>query len=369
MFIFALVVNYLALGVVCFAFMHCISHVLKKVEAATLHRLWLATFLFSAITPLWGFIIPGRAILSIPQINSSGVPVTGIPVQAAFSNFVSLSLGALVSCYFIGVIYQIFKIIAGYIYVGRMFKMSTMPGGNLLRGIDSILRGDTGTSESISIRISREVNSPVTGGLGRKFILLPIDAKYWSLDLVTMVLTHEMEHIRRKDVLWNLVCQVISVTQWPNPLVWRGFREVLSCQELACDKAVMKKAKATEYVKALFTISGKGFLPSTLVPLAGNGYLKERVYEILKPSLVKMNLSLARGLVLSLLVMAVMLVVPFFSVLKLEASVASPDTEKNQRIEPGPGDLRSEIQRMREQGMSRKQIEIYFISKRNKGSQ
>ncbi|MEX0601161.1 MAG: M56 family metallopeptidase, partial [Rhodothermales bacterium] len=65
-----------------------------------------------------------------------------------------------------------------------------------------------------------QVEMPVTWGLFRPVVLLPVEAIEWDERRLRMVLMHELAHIRRRDYLPHLIAELSCIAYWPNPLVW-----------------------------------------------------------------------------------------------------------------------------------------------------
>ena len=60
---------------------------------------------------------------------------------------------------------------------------------------------------------------PVTVGFCRRRIILPLAAKEWPADQRRMVLKHELAHVVRRDVLWQLMTSIATSCFWFQPLV------------------------------------------------------------------------------------------------------------------------------------------------------
>ncbi len=58
----------------------------------------------------------------------------------------------------------------------------------------------------------------------------------------TLMLKHEMQHIKGFDVLWKILGSCAWALHWYNPLVWWLNRELESICEMACDESVLRNA-------------------------------------------------------------------------------------------------------------------------------
>ena len=91
-----------------------------------------------------------------------------------------------------------------------------------------------------SLRTSASVRFPATCGFLRPVIVVPSCSRSeWCLDRCQAVLTHELEHIRRRDWLLNLIGQLSCAVHWCNPMAWSAWREMRELAEEACDDAVV----------------------------------------------------------------------------------------------------------------------------------
>jgi uncharacterized protein (TIGR03435 family) len=105
------------------------------------------------------------------------------------------------------------------------------------------------------------IPGPVTFGLRRAAVLLPADAESWSNSALSRALVHELEHVRRRDWLIQLLARLVCVIYWFHPLVWTAERELLLNAERACDDAVLAHAStagdddATAYADQLVDLA------------------------------------------------------------------------------------------------------------------
>ncbi|MFN3150340.1 M56 family metallopeptidase [Bremerella sp.] len=100
------------------------------------------------------------------------------------------------------------------------------------------VRSAIGIQRPVDLYLSSEVDSPLTGGIWRSFIILPED---WRIELgqldnaasnnsrvgIDAVLAHELAHIARGDALWTLIAHlVVGIIPWQplNRLVCRQVR-------------------------------------------------------------------------------------------------------------------------------------------------
>ena len=73
---------------------------------------------------------------------------------------------------------------------------------------------------SISVRQSSRFSAPLTYGVFRPVILLPMSTEWENAKALQYVLAHEYVHIRRFDSITKLVLIAVLCVHWFNPLVW-----------------------------------------------------------------------------------------------------------------------------------------------------
>ncbi len=110
---------------------------------------------------------------------------------------------------------------------------------------------------------------PMTFGWLRPCVVLPCDSASWSPDRRTMVLVHELAHIRCADVLWQMVARSACAAFWLHPLAWWGLRRMRLEREHACDDcALLAGQKSSAYAAQLLEIARAHRLYSPLASAA-----------------------------------------------------------------------------------------------------
>lgn len=93
----------------------------------------------------------------------------------------------------------------------------------------------------VSIVVSDRVTVPFsTAVFGRAHIVLPLSV----LDdrgLSSVVVRHELEHHRRRDPVWAVALELFRVAFFWNPAGHAWARQIADLQELACDRAVVRR--------------------------------------------------------------------------------------------------------------------------------
>jgi bla regulator protein BlaR1 len=84
------------------------------------------------------------------------------------------------------------------------------------------------------------VSTPALAGIVRPVLLFPASMVESLTPLeLTLVLRHELAHLRRHDVLIGLIVRLIACIHWFNPLIWLAAARFRAERELACDQHVL----------------------------------------------------------------------------------------------------------------------------------
>ena len=149
------------------------------------------------------------------------------------------------------------------------------------------LRRRLGLRGEVRLLSGEAVATPMTGGLWKPVILLPAAAAKWSPERRAVVLTHELIHIRRRDVLRQLVRRIVLALYWFHPLGWLAARRAEIASEKACDEEVLALgARPSDYARLLLRLaSARGRRPNVLaLPLVRTSQLETRIVAILNRS-------------------------------------------------------------------------------------
>lgn len=93
-----------------------------------------------------------------------------------------------------------------------------------------------GLKASVSLSVCAGVDSPMLAGLFHPVILLPRFPG--DLEELSLVLLHELCHLRRRDILYKALLYAAGAFHWFNPLVWMMIRQGVRDMELCCDDDV-----------------------------------------------------------------------------------------------------------------------------------
>ena len=128
--------------------------------------------------------------------------------------------------------------------------------------------------------------TPMLFGIFRPAIILP--CREYSLGEMQAILSHELTHLRRKDVLVKWLALIVTALHWFNPVVWLVNREIDRACELSCDEAVILDMDGQErrhYGNTLIMVAANPRTPRAITSATmseDKKNLKERLGAIMK---------------------------------------------------------------------------------------
>jgi beta-lactamase regulating signal transducer with metallopeptidase domain len=182
-----------------------------------------------------------------------------------------------------------------------------------------------GVYRRVTLRVGPAGAVPVTCGILAPVIILPEDAEDWDDERRALVLTHELAHVRRLDVLTHIIGQCAVALFWFQPLAWLAAARMRLERERACDDLVLGSgARPSRYAGDLLdlvqTLNGPTAPAAAALAMARRTEIEGRLLSILDAAVRRGPLSPRR--------IAGALVVAAFGVVTIAAvrPVATPPT-------------------------------------------
>src|SRR5580704_5072609 len=210
--------------------------------AAARHTAWTGVMLTMLLLPIWTAWGPKAPIRLLPPVDWRGsiqtprqnvlpysVRLTEIrPIQTsephrAGQNWTWQSL--LLIVYGIGAFGFLTRLAIGTARTHRLRNRANVRDG---RGISS------------------ECTCPITVGWLHPVVILPKNWQEWPPQQLDAVLTHEREHVRRRDPLIQWLALVNRAIFWFHPLSWWLERKLSVLAEEACDAAVLARGHSPQ---------------------------------------------------------------------------------------------------------------------------
>ena len=127
---------------------------------------------------------------------------------------------------------------------------------------------------------------PFTFGIFRPRIVLPAECVQWQSSRRRVVLMHELMHISRHDLAWQILANIVTALWWFQPLCWWTRRALRQESEAACDSGVLDAGiRPSEYATELLKIA-QGFSrgrrhTAAAIAMAHPDDLERRLHAIL----------------------------------------------------------------------------------------
>src|SRR5262245_45572383 len=197
--------------------------------------------------------------------------------------------------YSIGFVLMAIRLAAGVLRVRRLVRQASFVNGAL---------------------VSAQCAAPVTVGWLRPVVILPEECQSWPEAKLDAVLTHEREHVRRRDPLVQLLALLNRSICWCHPLSWWLERKLSYLAEEACDAAVLRRGhNPLDYSQYLIDLARSVEQSGARISVYGasiNGSrLSGRIRQILDPSPQPL-LSRTRSFVAAALCLSVLAVFSSF---------------------------------------------------------
>ena len=177
--------------------------------------------------------------------------------------------------------------------------------------------------------VSPQALVPFLAGVRRAAIVLPAGYGHWPSNRLEIVLTHELIHLVRRDVIWEIVAQLALVPAWFHPFGWFAIRRLRIERELACDDAVLLQgAPPADYAEQLVEVAAelhsRPWNPTPVVAIAGASPIERRIRSILDPRTWRTPLGRWRRIGLSVCMAGLVVVVAVLSPASGDEKEASP---------------------------------------------
>ena len=210
-----------------------------------------------------------RLFQTAPAADISGVVLPEIGRQLHLSAL----LPWLDAVWLTGVAVLSFRMLSGLWHIHGLKKQAQAVPDTLQYRFKAALRR-FGLTGKVQIRLHPAINGPFVIGAFRSVVYLPLSAvTSLSPEQLDTVLSHELEHIRRADYVWNLIQNLIETLFFYHPAVWWIGAKLREQRELCCDDAAIRSCDdPITYATALLSLEEqRRGVPSLSMALNGQG--------------------------------------------------------------------------------------------------
>ena len=228
---------------------------LPQRQAATRYAVWLSSLVAVAVLPIVFVWQPYAAIPTLPPVLVHGASV----VSNASAQTVAAGGSWLAIVWLAGVAVCLLRLALSYAKIARIVR-NAQPARHL---------GER-------VLLSDDVSIPIAAGVLRPAVVIPRPyAETLTAASLRSIILHERAHIRRFDILGNLVQRLIEALLFFNPWVYVIGRQMVKEREAACDDwAVGATRDADEYARCLLRLAesaGRHHAPLLTPSAMGSG--------------------------------------------------------------------------------------------------
>jgi beta-lactamase regulating signal transducer with metallopeptidase domain len=295
------------------------------------HGVWLAVLGLAVLLPMHGMVKPMRIQAGDLSPDIAPVHDAAIAPERAPQMY-RLRLGEtsahwLARLYLATFVFGLFRIVQSWLAARQL-----LAGSREVRLGEENKRAFERYGQRLNIalpqiRESDEITSPMILGVMHPVLLLPEDFAQFSASEVRAALCHELAHVKRRDFLGNLLCQVVAL-----PVAWHPFmmaiqQRIRMTREMVCDAMAAREIDSSlGYAKSLLAlargllgdleIAGRAEFPG----LFGNNRLEERVTRLMDTSTISVRTKLTRVLSGAMVTVATLSAAAIFHVTPMTAA-------------------------------------------------
>jgi bla regulator protein blaR1 len=142
---------------------------------------------------------------------------------------------------------------------------------------------ESGLRRTMQVIQHEEMQAPITFGIFKPLIVMPMDARTWNAEDVQRAIVHELEHVRRGDWAILVLARSVASIYWFHPLVWMAWRQLGLEAERSCDDAVLIKSESADYAEQLVSLADRlsAANATPILGMANRSDLSKRVSSLL----------------------------------------------------------------------------------------
>lgn len=142
-----------------------------------------------------------------------------------------------------------------------------------------------GVPTNLRVKIVPQAAAPMVWGLWKPLVIVPGDAHNWSSSQWTVVLNHELTHVKRCDALFLFLTRFAVALHWINPFAWLASRNLQLADERVADDSVLEHGAAPDEYAQVLVDFARSAQQGILAPsMAKPSTVRTRVARILDRS-------------------------------------------------------------------------------------
>ena len=253
------------------------SRLLPIKSPALRHLLWAVVLLkplvavaisspYTLFTPFVPLVEPSQDTLAFSPVEYPTVQVAASPAIATSSmQLTTVGWGAIL--WIVGVALLIGRILIGYGIVWCLRQQAQVHRDGPLFDALQQARRTLNCYPKVEVAVSSSISSPMALGILRPIIVFPADlAEKLSADKLSLILMHELAHVRRCDNLTRLLHRLVSAVLFFHPAVWLCGRMLQREAEQACDDLVVCATGRSEaYARGLAHVAERAAHLNSLI--------------------------------------------------------------------------------------------------------
>jgi TonB family protein len=246
----------------------CAATAMSRRSPAERHVLWAAALGAAALLPpmsmllgLWqptwtrsvAGIFPAIIRTALPDASTAGADI--VIHASALEDAASTVFRAAAIVWIVGTSVALVTLFAGALRLSRFATLARPITDDGWHRLAADVSRQVDIHRPVCLLQATAAQMPMTWGIRRPRVVLPLDAEHWADDRRRAVLAHELAHVRRDDWLVQIAAAVACAVYWFNPLFWLAYRRLRDESEHACDDVVVSiGVDARDYAGHLFDI-------------------------------------------------------------------------------------------------------------------
>ena len=156
----------------------------------------------------------------------------------------------------IGFVFSLSPLLLGMLSLWRLERRCNLRLSDDWQKLLESAAAKLGLHKKVALLQSPRRAMPMTWGIFRPKLLVPMEASDWPATYKRDVLLHELAHVKRADCLTDLLGRVICSVYWFHPLAWFALLRMRDLRERACDDMVLAAGSdAPQYAEHLLQVA------------------------------------------------------------------------------------------------------------------